>query len=170
MKSVAVAASAFASAHEHAISIREKGVSCRELAELYIERIHKHEDLSRRQIPNYESEQQRGPYADRLDESMDFAPCCRTISPLSIRGVMKPSFRDIAVNREFQSATRAETHQIVVVAGSFQPPEKTGPLRVPTCIMPFNGRETRSFLTAAVTLGRLPKRVSGQNGARCGSY
>lgn len=42
MKSVAVAASAFASANEHAISIREKGVSCRELTELYIERIHKH--------------------------------------------------------------------------------------------------------------------------------
>jgi amidase len=40
MKSVAVAASAFASAHEHAISIRERGVSCRELVELYIDRIH----------------------------------------------------------------------------------------------------------------------------------
>jgi Asp-tRNA(Asn)/Glu-tRNA(Gln) amidotransferase A subunit family amidase len=42
MKSVAVAPSAFASAHEHAISIREKGVSCRELVELYIGRIHHH--------------------------------------------------------------------------------------------------------------------------------
>jgi amidase len=42
MNSVAVADFAFASANEHAISIREKGVSCRELAELYIERIHKH--------------------------------------------------------------------------------------------------------------------------------
>ena len=37
-----MADSAFASANEHAISIREKGVSCRELAEFYIERIHKH--------------------------------------------------------------------------------------------------------------------------------
>jgi amidase len=43
MKSVSAAAGcAFASANEHAISIREKGVSCRELAELYIERIHEH--------------------------------------------------------------------------------------------------------------------------------
>ena len=42
MKSVAVADSPFASASEHATSIREKAVSCRELAELYIGRIHKH--------------------------------------------------------------------------------------------------------------------------------
>ena len=42
MKSIAVANSAFASAHEHAVAIREKRVSCRELAELYIERIHRH--------------------------------------------------------------------------------------------------------------------------------
>jgi amidase len=42
MKSVAVADSAFASATEHASAIREKRVSCRSLAELYIERIHRH--------------------------------------------------------------------------------------------------------------------------------
>jgi amidase len=37
-----LAPSPFASASDHATSIREKGVSCRELAELYVRRIHKH--------------------------------------------------------------------------------------------------------------------------------
>ena len=37
-----MADSPFASASEHATAIREKEVSCRELAELYIGRIHKH--------------------------------------------------------------------------------------------------------------------------------
>ncbi len=42
MKCLAMAGSPFVSASEHATSIREREMSCRELAELYIGRIHKH--------------------------------------------------------------------------------------------------------------------------------
>jgi amidase len=42
MKSLAMGDSAFASASEHATSIREKRTSCQQLAELYINRIHQY--------------------------------------------------------------------------------------------------------------------------------
>lgn len=87
----------------------------------------------------------------------------------NIRGEpMRPFFKDITIERQFESTTRSETHQIGVGGGMVPGLGQMGRPTAHGSIMPLDWKRTPSSSRAAATQGRVRKPAFGQSAPRYG--
>ena len=87
----------------------------------------------------------------------------------NVRGEpMKPFFKDMAVEREFESGTYHETFPIGVVGGQAPGLREDGSRKVRGFVDPSSGKGMPSSSKAAATRGRVPTKVPGLNAVKFG--